>query len=405
MYQQILLPTFLFWNCLVAFGTGEINKNTSQSEPSIKNITSPSMENTNIQGKTNHQDLILYIGTYTDAESEGIYRSIFNTETGDISNPELLAKVNNASFQCITGNKKQLWSVSESSEGQGEVTGFAIDAHTGNLHLLESYFTQGDGPCYVGYHEATKSVLTANYGSGNVTAIPVNKSGKLKGSSSFQQHSGNGPKLNRQKGPHAHCIKPDLNGKFIYSADLGTDKIYAYTIKKNKLELYKEISLEAGSGPRHIAFHPANKSMTVVNELNSTIAIFLPDNDGCFSEFKSSITTIPASFTENNQCADIHFSPDGQYLYASNRGHNSIAAFKVNQVTMELTPIGWMQETIKWPRNFTIAPSGNFLLVANKNSDKITVFRIDPRSGLLEFTGKELLISKPVCLNLFKLKN
>lgn len=350
----------------------------------------------------NKNNFLMYIGTYTNEGSEGVYLSTFDADLGTISKPELVASLSNASFQYISSNKKQLWSVSESG-GLGSIYGFNIKPKDGRLKQLSSFSSLGYGPCYVSKHEKSSNVLTANYKSGNVANIPINKNG-IKSASSFSiQHKGKGPNINRQEGPHAHCIKVDLDGKFIYSADLGIDKVYVYTIENNELKLYKELEMEAGSGPRHLDFHPEMKAMAVVHELNSTVAIYKADENGCFSILQSTISTIPKSFTANNQCADIHYSPNGNFLYASNRGHNSIVIYKVNKETMDLELVEQMDEKLNWPRNFCIDPSGHFLIAANQNSNLITVYEIDAISGKLTYTGNNLSISKPVCINLLDL--
>jgi 6-phosphogluconolactonase len=348
---------------------------------------------------------LLYIGTYTDGGSKGIYVSPFDIETGFISEPTLAATLSNPSFQTITADKKQLWSVSELWNGGGRVYGYEINWENGELKQVSNLSTLGNGPCYVSVHENTKNILTANYGSGNVSNTPVDEMGKSTGDSFTHQHLGKGPHASRQKEPHAHSIKVDLKGIYSYAANLGTDKVYAYTIENNKLTLKKEITIEPGSGPRHLDFHPSMKAMAVVNELNSTISLFKADRDGCFSELYSSITTLPDNFTSNNQCADIHYSPDGMFLYASNRGHNSIVVYKVDQATMALEIVDWFSETINWPRNFTIDPTGNFIIVANQNANSITVLKRDAANGKLTYTGHRLTVSKPVCVTLLKLNN
>lgn len=349
-------------------------------------------------GNIGSSKYLLYIGTYTDGESQGIYVSHFDNETGTITEPKLAANLSNPTFQTITANKKYLWSIGRSLNGEGWAYGYEIDKSNGNLKEISNFSTLGNGPCYISVHENTKNILTANYGSGNVTNIPIDENGNISGSSFTNKHEGKGPNTDRQNEPHAHSIKVDLTGNFIYAANLGTDKVYAYTIEDNRLTLHKEIVIEPGSGPRHLDFHPSLKAMAVVNELNSTITLFKADSEGCFSEYVSTTTTIPANFTSNNQCADIHYSPDGMYLYASNRGHNSIVVYRVNQETMALDFVDWFMETIDWPRNFTIEPSGKFLIVANQKANSITVFKRDTKTGVLTFTGNRLNISKPVCV-------
>lgn len=341
----------------------------------------------------------LYIGTYTDAGSEGIYRAQFSSDSGKISNPVLVARVNNPSYQCITPDKTQLWSVNESGGGKGAVIGFQINASDGSLKEINEFSSQGSGPCFVSYHEASQTVMAANYNSGNVIRIHTGE--KNTGEAYTQQHEGTGPLTSRQASPHAHCIKVGPNGQYAYSCDLGADKIYVYRLDETGLKVHTIIHTTAGAGPRHIAFHPGHKAMSVICELNATVETYLPDEDGCFNRFSSEISTLPEDFTASNKCADIHYSPDGNFLYASNRGHNSIVTFQIDQETLQPTLIGWMQDEIDWPRNFTITPDGDYLLVANKDSNTITVYRVNHTTGQLTFTGNKISVSKPVCLNLF----
>lgn len=330
-----------------------------------------------------------YIGTYTNGTSEGIYLSSLNSDSGEIGTPQLVASLKNASFQCISSENQKLWSVSETADGKGLAVEYSLND---KLMLLknESFSTNGSGPCYVDFHEATESVLTANYRSGNVTR-------NTKEQTISHQHLGKGPNSARQEGPHAHCFKVDLNGKYGYSCDLGTDKVYVYNLESPGLQLIAEVETLAGAGPRHLDFHPSGTTMAVINELNSTIEVFAVDEQGCFTKRLSSTTTIPDTHSGNNQCADIHYSEDGRFLYASNRGHNSIAVFSVKN-NYELELIQWMDKGISWPRNFALSPDGRLLLVANQHSNTITVYAVDKVKGVLKKLPSELELDQPVCI-------
>ncbi|HKM94831.1 MAG TPA: lactonase family protein [Prolixibacteraceae bacterium] len=345
----------------------------------------------------------LYIGTYTDGSSKGIYRTEFNIQTGEISSPKLEATLTNPSYLCISPNKKLLWSVSEDWNGPGKVLSYSVNPKNGKLTKVASFSSEGNGPCYVSFHEQSGNVLVANYNSGSVANIPIDELGKAAGDIFSDQQTGKGSDKNRQDGPHAHCILSEANGKHLYSANLGTDKIYVYTIENNKLKRTAEVDTEPGAGPRHLAFHPSGKAMAVINELNSTIALFGLDNDGLFSQPLFVVTTIPDSFKANNQCADIHYSPDGKFLYASNRGHNSIVIYTVDEQNMKIEPLEWISETIDWPRSFLISPDGRYLIVANQNSNNVSIFSRDIFTGKIQFTGTELAISKPVSVLLTNL--
>ncbi|MCF8359135.1 MAG: lactonase family protein [Prolixibacteraceae bacterium] len=346
-------------------------------------------------------DYYLFIGTYTFNESKGIYLSKFNPISGTIAEPELIAELSNPSFQCISDDGAMLWSVSESA-GKGLVRGYAINHENGQIKPKTTYNSLGNGPCYVDCHDGTGHVVAANYGSGNVALIPVSSDGSTNGEPFSHQHEGSGPNASRQEGPHAHCAIFDPAGKYMYSCDLGADKIYVYTINGDKLEVYKEITTRPGAGPRHLAFHPSGKFMAVVCELNGTVETYLPDESGCFSVFKNEASTLPDSFDGFNKCADIHFTPSGQYLYASNRGHNSIAIFRVDNEPGIIDRVGWQTSGCDFTRNFCIDPEGKFLLAANRNTNNVVVFSIDNETGLLTNTGNSISVSLPVCLTLLK---
>jgi 6-phosphogluconolactonase len=380
MRNYFFLLLLLLWSCSKTNGNNE-------------GKTVDAVDSTNVS-----QRYYFYIGTYTDGGSKGIYKAIFDAYSGTISSPELAATITNASFQCISADRRLLFSVCESWSGAGSVTGYRIDTITGNLSKTEVWGSLGNGPCYVDFEEKTMNVVTSNYNSGNVTNIPVTAEGKTDGIAFSHQHKGKGPNVSRQEGPHAHCSKVDPTGKFVYSCDLGADKIYVYTLTGDSLSLFKTITTVPGSGPRHLDFHPQQKSMAVIFELNGTVTTYLPDADGCFSIENNTISTIPDSFTGQNKCADIHYSTDGKYLFASNRGHNSIACFNIDNASQKATFIGWQTENLITTRNFAVDPTGKYIVAANQDGNSITVYKIDQLTGEIRFTGISRTISKPVCI-------
>jgi 6-phosphogluconolactonase len=334
-----------------------------------------------------------FIGTYTGKGSEGIYHSYLDTETGELSQPKLVAPLKNPSFQSISPNGKFLWSVCE-ADGTGSISSFQIK--NDSLIKLGTTTSNGEGPCYVNFDEATSTVFAANYRSGNVSKWKTAK-GKLTEKGSAHQHEGNGPQTDRQEGPHAHCFIFDLNHRYGYSCDLGADKIYVYETNSDSLHPIETIAVTPGNGPRHIAFSPNKKIMAVVNELGSSVSVFKPDERGIFSVFHDTYPALPDTFTQFSKAADIHFTPNGQYLYASNRGHNSIAIFKVKK-DLTLERIGWQAEKCNFTRNFAIDPSGKYLLAANQYGNSIVVFQIDYKTGKLVDTGHQIDLSQPVCI-------
>lgn len=392
MYRYLLILLLLFfWSFEKGNGKDELKPNDQNGDIDSTEVVFTVDTRTNV-----NRNFYFYIGTYTDAGSKGIYKSIFQSDSGKISKPELVATITNPSFQCISKDRKFLWSVGES--GTGSAFGYLIDTISGNLTKTGTFSSLGSGPCFVNFHDESMNVVIANYNSGNVTKIPVTANGTANGKSFTHQHSGTGSNASRQEGPHAHCSKVDPTGKYIYSCDLGADKIYVYTIKGDSLIVYKTITMAAGSGPRHIDFHPQLKSMVVISELTGTVTTFLPDEKGCFSVYLSTISTLPDDFKGANKCADIHFTPDGKHLYASNRGHNSIVIYHIDSSTQEPELVGWQTKDCQNTRNFTIDPTGNYLLAANQDGNNIVVFKINHQTGELVETGIKQTISKPVCI-------
>ncbi len=346
--------------------------------------------------------LLLFVGTYTkNSKSKGIYLYEMNRRTGALSYVNTCETVN-PSYLAIHPIKKWLYAVSEvggdNQKSKGVISAFKIDTIKKQLTFINSVSAQGNGPCYVSIDRTGKFAMLANYGSGNVAAFPINKDGSLKEASSTHQHLGKGQNP-RQEGPHAHMIIPGLSN-YIYSTDLGTDKIIQYTLdNQGKLILVKEIMAKSGAGPRHLTFHSNQKWVYVINELNGTIeASNLNKSTGDFTRFQT-ISTLPEGQSVFAGSADIHISPSGKYLYASNRAEvNNIAMYSINQNTGELKIIGHQTVFGKAPRNFVIDPTGTFLLVANQDSDNVITFRIDSATGKLIETGLRCEIPKPVCL-------
>lgn len=349
--------------------------------------------------------LLLFVGTYTkNSKSKGIYLYEMNRKTGALSYVSTCETVN-PSYLAIHPNKQWLYAVSEvegdKQKSTGVISAFKIDTIKKQLTFINSVSAQGNGPCYVSIDRTGNFAMLANYGSGNVAAFPINKDGSLKEASSTHQHLGKGQNP-RQEGPHAHMIIPGLSN-YVYSTDLGTDKIIQYTLdKQGKLTLVKEFMANSGAGPRHLTFHSNQKWVYVINELNGTIeASNLNKSTGDFTRFQT-ISTLPEGQSVFAGSADIHIAPSGKYLYASNRAEvNNIAMYSINQNTGELKIIGHQTVFGKAPRNFVIDPTGTFLLVANQDSDNVITFRIDSATGKLIETGLRSEIPKPVCLKFF----
>lgn len=352
---------------------------------------------------------LLYVGTYTSGRSEGIYLYLFDAATGMLSHSGTTKGVVNPSYLAVDAGRHRLYAVNEVEEfggtAGGAVTAFTIDPGTGALTRINQQSTGGAHPCYITADRYGLNVLVANYTGGNVAVLPLRDDGGLEKASDLVQHSGSGPDEKRQQGPHAHCIILDPAERLAFAVDLGTDKLltYDYDYEQGRLTPHASapfVSLRPGAGPRHITFHPGGAYAYVINELDSTITCMSFDAEkGALTPFQT-VSTLPEGFTGSNTCADIHVHPSGRFLYGSNRGQDSIAAFAIDMQTGRLAFIGYQPTGGQTPRNFMIDPTGLFLLAANQNSDTITGFRIDPESGKLDPTGQVTEVPTPVCLKM-----
>jgi 6-phosphogluconolactonase len=347
------------------------------------------------------QQSLIYTGTFTSEGAEGIYLCEFNNLTGEISLVKTIKGIDNPSFLKVSPDKKLLYAVTRppvaAEESGGYVNAYRIQPD-GNLQFINKQVSNGADPCHVDISGNGKFVAVANYGGGSISLYEVDKNGGLKPAISIIKNKGSGPDKTRQKAPHAHSVKFSPDGNQVFSADLGTDQLNIFHLNKKKLNPAKQayVKVAPGAGPRHFVLHPDGKIIYVINELNSTITAFKKSGKE-WQEFQT-ISTVPKEFSGNNYCADIHVSADGRFLYGSNRGHNSIAVYKINHYTKELEWLTSVSTQGDWPRNFTLSPDGRFMLVANQRSNNISVFNIDPYNGIPEFTGNELEVPSPVCL-------
>jgi len=357
-------------------------------------------------GASRSGELLVYVGTYTTGKSEGIYLYRLNLSSGELKHVATTRRVVNPSFLAIAPSRRFLYAVNEVEEFAGKKSGavsaFAVDQQTGELRLLNQQPSLGGAPCYVVVDQTGRFVLVANYAGGNFAVLPVRSDGSLADATDLNQDLGSSINAERQEGPHAHCIVLDPRNRFAYGCDLGTDKImiFRFDARRGKLIPNRTSSVQAkpGAGPRHLTFHPDGKYAYVINELHTTVTAFAQDQiKGNLKEMQT-VPTLPRDFTGEDTSADIHVSPNGRFLYCSNRGHDSIAAFQVDPLNGKLSFIAHESTGGKTPRNFAIDPTGAFLLAANQNSDNIVTFRLDPKTGRLSATGHVVEVPSPVCL-------
>jgi 6-phosphogluconolactonase len=351
-------------------------------------------------------ELLLYVGTYTSGKSEGIYLYRLHLSSGELKHVTTTPGVVNPSYLAIAPSRRYLYAVNEVEEFAGKKSGalsaFAVNQRTGQLRLLNQQPSLGGAPCYVVVDQTGRFVLVANYAGGNVAVLPVLSDGSLGEATDVKQDLGSSINAERQEAPHAHCIELDPANRFAYACDLGTDKImiFRFDARRGKLIPNRMPSVQAkpGAGPRHLTVHPGGQYAYVINELHATVTAFARDRaQGNLTEVQT-VSTLPEDFRDPDTSADIHVSPDGRFLYCSNRGHDSIAAFKIDQRNGKLTFLAHQPTEGKTPRNFAIDPTGSFLLVANQKSDNIVTFRRDRETGQLSATGRVAKVPSPVCL-------
>ncbi len=412
MQKTMTIPTFtllragvtaLLMTCVSAGYAGGLHP--SSAADAAHTSKKPAAHRTR---RANPSKFWVYIGTYTNSGSKGIYIYQMDAKTGALKPEGHGPAVVDPSFLAIHPNHHFLYAANEVANFQGTdngaISAFAIDPKSGGLTLLNQQASHGSGPCFVAVDRAGKNVLTANYGSGSVAVLPIRQDGGLEAVSSFDQHTGTSVNKARQEGPHAHSFDVSPDNRFAISADLGLDKLSVYHLDADTGTITPNdppfLAIAPGSGPRHFAFHPDGHHAYLINEIKSTItALSYDPAKGAFSKI-GTLSTLPAGFTGNSTCAEVQMHPSGKFLYGSNRGHDSIAIFSIEPETGKIHHVGFQPTGGKTPRNFSIDPTGHFLLAANQDTDNVVVFRIDPRSGKLSPTGQTLSIPRPVCVQM-----
>lgn len=346
-----------------------------------------------------------YIGTYTSGSSRGIYRAELNVDTGLVSQPELVVELDNPAFLTLHPKLPLLFSCSEIRRN-GKREGARLVAYriedSGALTLLSSQPTQGSGPCYVATDADGRVALVAHYASGSVAALPIGSDGALCPVSVLNQHTGSGPRTDRQEGPHSHCNVADPSNRFACAVDLGTDQVLIYGLDaqagKISLQPVKIYRAQAGSGPRHLTFHPNGQFAFLIHEMASTLSALSWDAaQGVLSDLHT-LSTLPDGYSGESITAEVLVHPNGRFVFGSNRGHNSLVVFEFDAAAGKLKTLQHISTGGKTPRNFRLDPSGQFLLAANQDSDSIVIFRIDATNGQLTPTGQSIAVGSPSCI-------
>lgn len=356
-------------------------------------------------------DWLIYVGTYTSGtKSRGIYVLRADRETGGLKQIAVAEGVTDPSFLAISRDRRFLFAANELLEFEGNKSGsvssFAIDNKSGSLRFINRVASRGAAPCFVATSNDGRFVAVANYLGGNAGVFPVAGDGGLGKEVSLVQHNGFGPNGDRQEAAHAHSIDFDRNNRYAFAADLGIDRLMIYkfdsatgVLTPNAAQPF--FQTKPGAGPRHFEFHPAGRFLYLINELNLSItALAFDPEKGLLSEIQTVPTLPPGARTARATCADIHLSPDGKFVYGSNRGHNSIVCYAVDQTDGRLTYVSHFSEGVSKPRNFAITPDGTFLIVANQDAGSVIVLRRDKTNGKLSSTGFAANVPAAVCLRM-----
>lgn len=344
----------------------------------------------------NRNSIIGYVGTYTKGDSQGIYRFILDKEERKLSAAEVAAEVDSPTYLTVSRDNRNLYAVAKQGD-QGGVASFSVNPQSGELTAQATQFTDGANPCHISVNLENNLLTTANYHTTKVEAWLTDDAGKISEPVSSIDHKGHGPH-ERQEKPHLHYagFTPDEN--FVIAIDLGSDRIITYENKAGKLDEFRSLATKAGSGPRHIVFHPNGQYAYVMTELSSEVIVLrYHEEDGSFHELQY-ISTIPEDFTENNQGSAIHISGDGKYIYAGNRGHNSIATFRVKGDGDEVEFVSFTSTEGDWPRDFALDPTEEFVVASNQNSSNLVLYSRDRESGELELIQSDISVPDPVCV-------
>jgi 6-phosphogluconolactonase len=364
----------------------------------------------------------VYIGTYTNKESKGVYLSEFDSETGELAPVRLVAELEMPTWVSIHPDGRTLYaahdlpetSVGGQADGgpEGAISAFRIDSESGNLTFKGQQSSMAVTPCHLAFDATARYIMVANFRGvegGVVAMYPLGADGELLPASCTVQHRGSSVHPKRQAGPHAHSVTICPNNRFAYAADLGADKVFIYRMDLERGQLVPNdppsVSLAAGAGPRHFAFNPNGRNAYVINEVDSTMTAFAWDaKTGALNEIQTLPTLPEGEWVDKSHCADVHISADGRHLYGSNRGHDSIALFYIDEATGLMTPGQRAPSLGGWPRNFLIAPSGRHMVVANQEGDNLVTFDVDSGTGELTPTECSIPAPSPVCVQLTPIK-
>lgn len=360
---------------------------------------------------------LVFVGTYSEpilfgtgqvlqGKGQGIHAFWLDRTTGQLT-PGPVTKTRNPSYLAFDPSRRFLYAVNEFKEYEGMASGavsaFRIDAKTGELAFLNQRASQGTDPCHLMADRTGKCVLVANFASGSVAVLPIMPDGSLAEASCVIQHEGSSLNPTRQKGPHAHAVELDAANRYAFVPELGVDRVMIYRLDPAAGKLtpnpdQKWISMRPGAGPRQIVFHPGGKLAFLINELDCTMTSYRYDSARGGLEEIQTLPTLPAGFTGNSSCAEVQIAPSGKFLYGSNRGHNTLATYRIDAASGKMQIVGFQPTGGAIPRNFEVDSVGSYLAAANQESNNVVIFRLDNETGKMTPTGSEVDVGTPVCV-------
>lgn len=347
---------------------------------------------------------LMYVGTYTGHGSQGIYAYRFNSSTGKFTELGLAAPSDQPSFLAVDPSGKFLYAINEIASYQGKPTGaatsFAINQRSGKLTKLNEVSSRDEGPAFIGLDRTSRFAIVANYTLGSVAVLPIMKGGKLGEATAFVQHKGSSVNPERQQGPHAHAGVFSPDNRFVIIADLGLDQllVYPFNATNGTLGTPHIVKTHPGAGPRHLIFGTQGKFLYVINEIQSTIVVYSYDAAHGSLHALQTISSLPDDFKGKSTAAEIALAPSGRFLYASNRGDDSVVVFRRDEKDATLKLVEFDSTQGKTPRSFSLDPTGHWLIAADQDSNKLVVFRIDPDTGHLSLTNEAHEVSAPACV-------
>jgi len=353
------------------------------------------------------KSLLVFISAFATGDGGGVHAYRLHLDTGELKLLHRTTEVKQPFFLALSRDRKFLYATEASGEFGGksneQVVSLQLADDAGQLRLLNRQSSLGTSTCYVEVDATGKAAVVANYSTGSVASFPIRADGSLGEAASFVQHQGSSVNPERQEGPHAHCIVISPDNRFAYSADLGLDQVLGYRLDAHRGKLAPNqqafVRTLPGAGPRHLTFHPKGPHLYAINELANSVTMFDHDPDSGFLIERQTISTLPKGFTGTSYCADLKITPDGRFLYGTNRGHHSIACYRIGDdgrlTTLEIVP-----SRGDGPQNLAITPGGEFLLCANLPGKNVAVFRIDRRNGGLTPVGQPIFMPAPSCIQI-----